>query len=566
MIKVVSVEQMRRVEAAADTSGVSYEQMMEHAGRATAERAKAFLNRLPNTEEARITVLIGAGNNGGDGLVAARILAQETQALVRLYLLKRRDDPLFEAAQQTGAFIAFAKDDQRYRVLTNMIASAHLVIDALFGIGVTLPLRDDAAKVLRAAKAALNETDDESIEDGVIAPADIASRRRQSRPYVLAVDCPSGLNCDTGEIDRNALPADETVTFIAAKPGLFAFPGAEAVGALSIAGIGVPQSVEGLKDEPRFVVDADHVLSLLPARRPDAHKGTYGRALIVGGSVNYTGAPGLAARAAYRAGAGLVSVGAPTPTISALAAGMLEATWLLLPHDMGALSSAAAPILREEVANCQAMLLGPGWGNDKATRDALQKLLAKSETPRSKRAIGFSASAPAGESAAEQTPLPPLVIDADGLNLLGELENWRELLPAETILTPHPGEMSRLSSVDTADVQARRWEIAADKSREWNAIVVLKGAHTLIAHPDGRVAVLPFKTAALATAGTGDVLAGLIAGLLAQGMKPFDAAVCAGYLHGAAGEMAAKTRGSARGVVAGDVLDALGEVYRMLGV
>jgi NAD(P)H-hydrate epimerase len=559
MIKVVSVAKTREIEAAADAAGITYADMMELAGRAVADRALAFLATLPKPEEARITVLIGPGNNGGDGLVAARLLAEESPALVRLYLLKRRDDELFKAVEGKGLFIAHAEDDQRNRVLTNMIASAALVIDAVFGIGVALPLRDDAAKFLRAAKAALKAEDESAEGEIIVRPTEIPARLPHA--YVIAVDCPSGLDCDTGDIDKTALPADETITFIAAKPGLFAFPGAASIGQLTVATLGLPDALEGLKSEKRVIADAVTVRDRLPERPLDAHKGTFGKALIVAGSVNYTGAPGLAARAAYRAGAGLVTVGAPAPTINALAASLLEATWLLLPHDMGALAEGAAPIIREEAAEYSALLLGCGWGRDKATKSALEKLLNKAETARQRGQMGFT-KAPPATTITEDKKLPPLVIDADGLNLLAEIEHWWERLPAETILTPHPGEMSRLSGLATSEIQADRWKITAEKAAEWNVILVLKGAHTIIAHPDGRVAVLPFKTSALATAGTGDILAGLIVGLLAQGLKPFDAALCAGYVHGLAGEMIGNVY--PRGVMASDVLDMINAAWLAL--
>ncbi len=563
MIKVVSVEKMREVEAAADAAGITYGELMEIAGRAVANRALAFLSTLPKPEEARITFLIGAGNNGGDGLVAARLLAEESPALVRCYLLQRRDDPLFQAVESKGVFIAHAEDDQRNRVLTNMIASAALIIDAVFGIGITLPLRDEASKFLRAARQALSGLDEPEDDENLIIPTQ--APRKLPRPYVIAVDCPSGLNANTGEIDKFALTADETVTFIAAKPGLFAFPGAARVGQLSIATLGIPGTLEGLKAEKRVVADGATVRSLLPPRPLDSHKGTFGKALIIGGSINYTGAPGLAARAAYRSGAGLVTVGAPSPTINALAAGMLEATWLLLPHDLGSLADSAAPIIKEEAAAYQSLLLGCGWGREKSTGAALERLLSKSETTRPRAQIGFMTNR-AKEDQDDEKSLPPLVIDADGLNLLADIDGWWKNLPAETILTPHPGEMSRLSNTTTANIQANRWEIAAQKAAEWNVILVLKGAHTLIAHPDGRVAVLPFKTPSLATAGTGDILAGLIVGLLAQGLKPFDAAICAGYIHGLAGQLLGKTRHTERGVLASDVLDSITDAFRSLEI
>jgi NAD(P)H-hydrate epimerase len=199
----------------------------------------------------------------------------------------------------------------------------------------------------------------------------------------------------------------------------------------------------------------------------------------------------------------------------------------------------------------------------------LTKLFEKPATTTkrtARRKIGFmfdnTATADADVS---DTNLPPLVIDADGLNLLSEIENWWTLLPPRTILTPHPGEMARLAGMETDEVQSNRWEIAARKAADWNAIVVLKGAHTVIAESDGRVAVLPFKTDALATAGTGDILAGAITGLLAQGLSPFEAAFVGGYIHGLAGQQAAEWLGSTRAVIAGDVLDSLTDAIALVG-
>ncbi|MCC6801512.1 MAG: NAD(P)H-hydrate dehydratase [Anaerolineae bacterium] len=562
-MKVVSVEAMRKIEAAADASGISYAEMMENAGEAVALRVIAILAQLPDPSEARVTLLIGPGNNGGDGLVAGRVIAEQIGALVRFYLLTRRpdDDPHMKAIEERGLFVAHAEDDQRFRVLTNMVASAHVVVDALFGIGLTLPLRDNAAKLLRAAKQALDEGD----ETGAGRPIQLASPapRPATHPYVIAVDCPSGLDCDTGKLDKNALNADETVTFIAAKPGLFTFPGAAAVGALTITSAGVPGSTEGLKEAQHSVVDPASVRALLPARPADGNKGTFGKVLILGGSANYVGAPGMAARAAYRSGVGLVAVGAPEPTVAALAGHLLETIWLLFPHEMGALSADAAPYVREEAAKYSALLVGPGWGREKTTRELLLKLLDDETTRPMRRVIGFSVSADAEKP--EAGSLPPLVIDADGLNLLSEIDEWWTHLPAGTILTPHPGEMARLAGTDVQDVQSRRWEIAEEKAKAWNVVLVLKGAHTLVAAPDGRVAALPFKTSALAHAGTGDVLAGLTAGMLAQGLSPFDAAVAAGYVHGLAGERAAFRLGSERSVLAGDVIEAIPDAFRVLG-
>jgi NAD(P)H-hydrate epimerase len=240
----------------------------------------------------------------------------------------------------------------------------------------------------------------------------------------------------------------------------------------------------------------------------------------------------MSAAAAYRAGAGLVTVSAPPNVINILSGRLYEPTWIPLP------SEGTLELLRAELGMVDALLLGPGWGRETATRDLLVGLL----DPNSEI-------------------FPPLIIDADGLNLLAEIENWWTLLPKNTVITPHPGEMSRLCKTDTATVQANRWTLAAEKAAEWGIVVLLKGAHTLIAHPGGQIAALPFKTDALAKAGTGDVLSGVIVGLLAQGLAPFDAAIVGGYLHGFAGEQAAE-QSSTRSVIAGDVIDLLGAAFR----
>jgi len=558
VIKILPVATIRRVEAEADAAGLSYDAMMENAGRAVAARIlQAIRERVPNGQP-RVTVLVGPGNNGGDGLVAARIVAQESEALVRCYLLAPRDagDPNLKAVRDAGLLVAVADDDQRFRVLTNMIASAHIVVDALFGIGARLPLTGTAEKVLKQVHAALNPPAG-SQENAVTVLAPTAPSLRPERPYVIAVDCPSGLDCDTGAVDKLTIRADETVTFIAAKPGLFHFPGAAFTGQIVVADIGIPSSVAALKEPSPVVADQASIQALLPERPVDGHKGSFGRVLVVAGSVNYTGAPGLCAEGAYRMGAGLVTVATPAPVAPVVGAQMREATYVLLPHDLGVISSAAAAVIREELARYKALLIGPGVGREKTTGEMLDDLLSQAERDRrkAKRGIGFQPlpAAPEPDDEATPVPMPPLVIDADGLFLLSTIENWQQRLPPNTILTPHPGEMATLAGISVEEVQANRWRLAADKAKEWNCVLLLKGAHTVIAGADGRLTVLPFKTAALATAGTGDILAGMILALLGQGMNAYDAAVVAGYVHGLAGVLLEEAAGS-RGVTAGDVL------------
>ena len=562
MIKIVTVEEMRAIEQEADAEGLSYAEMMQRAGRALADRVLALLAEEP---KARITVLVGSGNNGGDALVAANFIAAESEHEVNLYLYKPRaaDDPVFAPTQEAGLFVAEAPDDQQYRVLKNMIASSQVIIDGLLGIGFKPPVKGKLAKLLSNVREAINAAHRAGPRPTYETPA--APRAMKPHwPYVIAVDCPSGLDCDTGALDKVTLPADETMTFAAIKRGQVRFPGAGVGGVLRVGDIGLPK---GLPSQDRVTLEmpaAADIKARLPQLPPDAHKGTFGKTMIVAGSLNYTGAAALAARAAYRVGAGLVTVGAPGPIITTLATQIPEATWVLLPHDMGVFSEGAARVLYEEVEGYQALLLGPGWGREKTTREFLRQLLTpEAESNPTSHRIGFtpaSASSNKAQSQSEDAPakrLPALIIDADGLNLLSEIENWWEHLPPDTILTPHPGEMARLTGMARDEVQADRIGLAQEKAAAWQCIVLLKGAHTVIAAPDGRVVVLPFVEPALATAGTGDVLAGAITSLHGQGLGAFDAAIVGGYLHGLAGTLAAQTVGNRRSVMAGDVLAAL---------
>jgi len=559
MVKIVSVAEMRAIEQAADAAGLSYAQMMDKAGRALADRVLDLLAGRPTT---RIAVLVGPGNNGGDALVGGRLIATESDHQVSFYLSKPRDesDPNFAAVRQAELFVADASNDQRYRVLKNLIASSDIIIDGLLGIGFRPPIEGEMEKFMRAVREVLNAARRET-PHGTYQTPDNPATFSGSSPYVIAVDCPSGLDCDSGALDVATLPADETITFAAVKRGLVTFPGAAAVGTLHVADIGLPENLPSRDAVPLDMPTGADIRARLPALPPDANKGTFGKTMIVAGSLNYTGAAALAAGAAYRVGSGLVTVGAPQPIIPILAGHVPEATWLLLPHDMGVLAEGAAAVLREELNGYSALLLGPGWGREDVTRDFLCALLTPESKQQAARYIGFAPLATSVQDTSNtETPLlPPLVIDADGLNLLSQVDDWPTLLPAGTILTPHPGEMSRLTGLDRDQVQANRIDIAIEKARVWNCIVVLKGAHTVIAAPDGRAAVLPFVEPALATAGTGDVLAGAIVGLLGQGLAPFDAALVGGYVHGLAGKYAARRLKSARSVTAGDVLAALPE-------
>jgi len=524
--KVVSVEQMRQIERAADAAGHSYAQMMEHAGWSVAQ---VIVEQFAPVEGKQVLVLAGSGNNGGDGLVAADHLAQAGMQ-VAVYLTKERtaDDPHLVKLRDRGILIAAADQDQRSRVLRLQVGRAQLMVDAILGTGFELPLQGAAMEVLKVVQNSLGQ--------------------RADRPVIVAVDCPSGLDCDTGAVAEETIAADLTVTLAAAKPGLLRFPGAGFTGRLVVADIGLPSDQPLLAGIEVELAGPVEVQPLLPGRPRDAHKGTFGRALIIAGSANYPGAALLAARSAYLVGAGLVSLAVPAPVQEMIAGSLPEATWILLPHKAGAISPEAVALLEPEWRSTQAVLIGPGFGLESTTADFVALLLGRatrSETP----------AADVRKSTGRE--LPPCVVDADGLKHLGGLADWPQALPAGTILTPHPGEMSLLTGRPKEEIQAERLEAAQGWARHWGKVVVLKGAHTIVAEPGGRASILPFATPALARAGTGDVLAGAIVGLRAQGVPAFSAAVLGGYLHGRAGEIAASNLGTSASVLASDVAEAI---------
>lgn len=537
MASIVTIEQMRLIEAEADSSGLTYAELMDRAGNATAGRVLGLVEHIENP---RITMLVGKGNNGGDGLVAARYLSENAEIDLRLYLVSRFEDSFepFRLVREIGLFLAYADDDRDSRVLRHMVASADLIVDALFGIGIRLPIKGPAERILRVTRQALRERSAALKTPPIQVPSYPSDQPERLMPRVLAVDCPSGLECDTGEIDPNAIKADETITFIAPKPGLLAFPGANHVGRLTIANLSVPTSTIDRHSDANVLITSDWVRQRLPSRAMDSNKGSFGKVLLIGGSTAYSGAIGLSATAAYRSGCGLVNVASPGQVVSRLATTRMEPIWTELPDIDGQIATDAFKNLSDQIGSFDAIVIGPGMGQHTETENFVSALLQHLASHANKSSS-------------------PIVIDADGLNLMAKQSALANALPAQTILTPHPGEMARLCGVSTQAVQSDRVNIAKAYAAEWSAIVLLKGAHTVIANPSGGVALLPFKTDALSTAGTGDVLAGVIGGLLAQGMAPFEAAAAGGYIHGLSGVCAAEKLGSSRAVIASDVLGAI---------
>jgi NAD(P)H-hydrate epimerase len=538
-MKLVSVAEMKAIEREADASGLSYSQMMQNAGTGLAAVIK---ERYIGLGLGIAVGLVGSGNNGGDCLVALTDLQQEGWDSTAILVRDRvDDDPLVATFLQVGGMLVNWQQLTQDGMQEDFVQRANVLIDGVLGTGIQLPLKADLAEILGEIKQLIEDAEPEM--------------------EVVAVDCPSGVDCDSGAAAVETIPADLTVCMAAVKDGLLLSPAFDQVGEVIAVDIGLPADLPSWQAVQREVADADLVRSILPQRTPDSHKGTYGTALIVAGSVNYSGAVLLAGEAAYRMGAGLVTLAVPAPLHQALASALPEATWLLLPHEMGVISAGAVDLVRKQLEKVNAMLLGPGWGMEETTQDFLGRLLqAKPAAP--KPGIGFIQNSTRTAEAGRQ--LPALVIDADGLKLLAKIEGWAKLVPPGTVLTPHPGEMAILTGMKISDIQADRHATAVRFAREWDKVVVLKGAFTIVADATGRTAVIPVATSALAKGGTGDVLAGMITGLRAQGVPPFEAAVAGAWIHAHAGLAAAEQWGSEAMVLAGDVILGLADVYDKL--
>ena len=538
-MKYISVAEMRNIDIQTDAvGGVSFIQLMENAGRGIAE---IILDLPESFGENSILALVGPGNNGGDALVALDNLAAEGWD-VTAYLFKRKvkDDPLVERVEKAGGQTVLAAEDEDFKKLTELVTENSVFLDGLLGTGIKLPLRDDAADLLTAASDALESVD--------------------WQPYIVAIDCPSGVDSDTGEAAPETIPADITATMAAIKFGLLKLPAFELCGDIAVVDIGVTDKVPDWVSITNFVTNEEQVAALLPERPLSSHKGTFGTALVAAGSINYTGAALLAGKAAYRIGAGLVTLAVPSAIHTTLAGQFPEATWVLLPSKNGVIAADAGSVLLENLERATALLIGPGFGMEETTREFIENILTlKGATKKNKGGIGFVHNE--GEKKDERKiELPPFVFDADGLKLLAITKDWHKLIAEPAVLTPHPGEMAGLTGLSVAEIQSDRLNVARKYAQKWGHVVVLKGAFTVIGTPTGETYTIPVASPSLARAGSGDVLAGMIVGLRAQGLDAVEAAVAGSWIHAQAGLLAGEMLGTSASVLAGDILSAVPDI------
>jgi len=505
LMLLTTAEQMRELDRrASDEFGIPSIILMENAGLRTFDVVYDILQEIGGN---RVTVVCGKGNNGGDGFVVARHLSQ-AGADVEVYLIGRKDDVKGDA--RVNLKIA-EKSDIPITELTDLsdlmysLDESDLIVDAIFGTGIKGEITGLARDVIDTINA--------------------------SGKYVVSVDMPSGLDSDTGQVLGSCVKADATVTFALPKIGLAAYPGISYAGEVTVVDIGIPELAFRTAGINTFVVDAEDIRIRLPKRPADANKGTFGKVAIIAGSAGMTGAAAMAGMAAVRIGAGLVTLGVPESLNDILEAKVTEVMTVSFPETPErSFSRAAVEKSLELIRRCDAVAIGPGIGRNPETVAFVHDILPKIDVP--------------------------LVIDADGLNAIAEDVTVFEKQKSPAVITPHPGEMARLTGTPIEAIQSNRLKAAKDAAVRFGVTVVLKGAATVTASPDGEAWVNSTGSVALASGGTGDVLTGAITGLLAQGLSTLDAAICGVYIHGRAGELAEERYGSA-GTAATDLLPLL---------
>ena len=508
---------MRDLEDRSEKLGISKDLLMDNAGFSVADAVAKFVGPLTGL---KIVSLIGSGNNGSDGLIASGHLAK-WGASVTVIMLKRRPDPdarLQEAIDRGISLVDLSdtKGKISFSSVESLLRNAHVILDGILGIGTDLPVRDPLKTFLYDFQSINSE-----------------------KAQIFAIDVPTGVNSDTSEVGLYSIRPDVTFALGFLKPCHVFQPASEFCGDISVLEIGLPKELQNER-EVSLLFDGD-IAAKLPGRDISAHKGTFGKGMIVGGSDKYIGAPILAASAALKAGLGLITIATYDSLVNTMAGMLTEATFLRLKEGIPNtnFSSNMARHIYDELDEYKVLLIGCGLGTSRTSSKILENLILS------------------------DLKLPQLVLDADGLNILSKVSNWWENIPANSILTPHPREMSRLSRLSVEEIQSDRVNVAKKFAKEWGVILVLKGANTVIADPNGFVIISPYANPILSSAGTGDVLAGLITGFLGQSCSPVEAACLGVYIHGKAAETISSRIGSS-GLLAGDLIEELPYIIKNL--
>lgn len=510
---LATAEEMRGLDQAAiQDYGIPGMVLMENAGLAVVQKIKEHFSG--DLTKRRVLILVGKGNNGGDGLVVARHLFN-LGAEPKLFLLCKPEELQGDAAANWQIVSKMAVpcqlilSERDLNLIRVGLIYSELVVDSIFGTGFHGAVQGLTARLIEMVN--------------------------EAKKPVIAVDLPSGMEANSGAVKGVCIRADETVTFGLAKIGLVLEPAAGFVGRLTVADISLPADLIRKQRFKRFLLESQWCREKIPRRPAESHKGSFGHVLVIGGAPGMSGAPLLAAAAAVRSGAGLVTAAVPRGINNIIEVKITEAMSRPLPEtDQGTISLSSLNVL-QELARGKVAVLGPGLSRQKETGDLVRAFIANMPCP--------------------------AVVDADALFALA---GCREILLKSKfplVLTPHPGEMASLLGISTADVQSNRIEVALRAAAEWKVTVVLKGTKTLVATPAGMLYINPSGNPGMATGGAGDVLSGVIGSFMAQGMKPEEAAAAGVYFHGLAGDAAARQKGW-MGLAAGDLVEFLPEILK----
>jgi ADP-dependent NAD(P)H-hydrate dehydratase / NAD(P)H-hydrate epimerase len=512
-MKLVTAEIMRAIDGETiNNRGIPGPELMENAGRGIAERIRDQI--LDDPHGKKIVVFCGKGNNGGDGFVVGRYLSQ-WGADVKFYYPSPEDKLSADAKLNLDRANELNIEIKPIESVDQLPSSieADYIIDAIFGTGFAGEPRGLLGEFI-----------------------EYVNRQDVS---IIAVDCPSGLDVDTGRHEGAVVDAEYTYTLAQPKIGMYYSPGRELSGIVEVVPIGVPEDVIVQFDIKENLITPELVQSLLPQRKPDGHKGDFGKLFVLAGSTGLTGAATLSATAAARTGLGLVTVGCPSSLNPILEAKLTEAMTYPLPDvgKKGALAKRGLGEIRKKMADCDALIIGPGIGRHFETRDLIQRLVDKLDKP--------------------------TLIDADGLNTFEK--NRDALLSEHTkfVLTPHPGEFRRLIDEHIPDEMYARFNLIREYASKYNSVIVYKSSPSLIVDSMGQLFLNPTGNNGMATGGTGDVLSGIIGSFLAQGVSPLGSAICGAYIHGLCGDIAAAEYGE-RSMIAGDLIEFLPEAFRLI--
>lgn len=519
-MRVLTAAEMKKCDQETIAAGYPEILLMEAAAYGAAESVKGIIENekfsVQNKIDLQITILAGKGNNGGDGIAAARIL--KNWGYKPNLILASKEDRLTGLAKDNFKFALF--NDLNYYEYEEMnpknfaaiINNSHIIVDSLLGTGIKGKLRGNIKDLVYLTK-----------------------ENKSKDAFVVAVDIPTGVNSLDGSIANIALEADETATMAAYKRGLLLYPGRDYAGKIKIIKIGIKKDTINKNSEDINVLDHNLAQTLIPERSNYGHKGDFGKAAVLAGSRGMTGAPILSSEAALRTGTGLVYLLTPAEIEAQTSAQLREVVGIPLESENGIITAQSSEKILNFSQKVDVLAAGPGLSSG-GVQAVIEKILKEKKKT--------------------------LVLDADAINAIKDLELLKKY-SGEIVLTPHPGEMSRLINKSTAEINNNRLKIARNFAQEYNLTLLLKGAATVIASASGKAFINTSGCNGMATAGSGDVLTGIITALISQGLSGFEAAVLAAYVHGKAGEEAAAKK-SNFALMAGDIIENMPDVWKSI--